>query len=358
MSKYSVKTIIDYVNGNDLECNIEELENDYRFMMEVIFYTNDKKMYNLCSNEVKANFTFIKFIINKFKDDLTFVFNVSKFFLCNNKFELEKFELVLIFRELVKGKLEDYDDEYYDCMMILNRIYKTEKTIIEIIKSDEENKDIFDEYGLGFIFIYDKYSGSEKILDFFADRFIDEILESDVNLERIIHKKFASYSLFEVYGINNFCLEFLREYDIILSDYVSSNLNLLNTLKRRIRLVKRNWDNYIFNLKKRQYGLIYDVIESYIKENNSCFYALGVILCIGKELGVLDDVINYGLYNDDCYEVDSFIKECCIIKKENGLLALKQYYDMKKIVLDILSSCDIYECEMKYYGTDGKIKIR
>ena len=59
MNKYNSKVVFDYINGNEIiDYNIDELEDDYEFMMMVINYTNDKNMYNLCSDEVKTNYEF------------------------------------------------------------------------------------------------------------------------------------------------------------------------------------------------------------------------------------------------------------------------------------------------------------
>ena len=61
---YSDKIVNDYIYGNDIEeYDIGQLENDPVFMMQVIDKTNDKKMYKFCSDEVKNNYEFVKFII-------------------------------------------------------------------------------------------------------------------------------------------------------------------------------------------------------------------------------------------------------------------------------------------------------
>ena len=52
MDKYDFETIIKYVNGEDIEkYEIDELENDYLFMIQVILYTNDKNTDVLYLNE-------------------------------------------------------------------------------------------------------------------------------------------------------------------------------------------------------------------------------------------------------------------------------------------------------------------
>lgn len=46
MKKIDISLVKKYVNGEDLgEFTIEQLENDKEFMMRVISYTNDIKMY-------------------------------------------------------------------------------------------------------------------------------------------------------------------------------------------------------------------------------------------------------------------------------------------------------------------------
>ena len=56
MKFYNKKLVFDYVVGNDLDdYEIDELENTPEFMIEVIKYTQDKKMYNFCSDNVKSN---------------------------------------------------------------------------------------------------------------------------------------------------------------------------------------------------------------------------------------------------------------------------------------------------------------
>ena len=52
---YNRKLIWKYINGEEIP-NIDRLESDYRFMLEVIRITNDKKMYNLCSDEIKLKY--------------------------------------------------------------------------------------------------------------------------------------------------------------------------------------------------------------------------------------------------------------------------------------------------------------
>ena len=75
-SGYSRKLIWDYINGYYIE-NVDALENDYKFMMDVINITRDKNMYNLCSEEIKSNYEFVMFVIDLFKDDIDFICEIA-----------------------------------------------------------------------------------------------------------------------------------------------------------------------------------------------------------------------------------------------------------------------------------------
>ena len=60
MLKYSASTVEDYIEGNDIEdFDIDELENDRSFMLDVIKKTKDKNFYNLCSDDLKHDYEFV-----------------------------------------------------------------------------------------------------------------------------------------------------------------------------------------------------------------------------------------------------------------------------------------------------------
>ena len=67
MKKYSRDLVEKYINGEDIEdYSLDELENDKNFMMLVISQTTDRKMYNYCSESVKSDYEFVKYVILKF----------------------------------------------------------------------------------------------------------------------------------------------------------------------------------------------------------------------------------------------------------------------------------------------------
>ena len=51
--KFNKDLVLDYVYGNDIcDYDIEKLENDFDFMLEVLKYTKDSNMYFFCSEEI------------------------------------------------------------------------------------------------------------------------------------------------------------------------------------------------------------------------------------------------------------------------------------------------------------------
>ena len=70
MKKYNIETVYNYINGEDIaDFTLEELESNTNFMIDVINASNDKNFYNFTEDNVKTDYRFVKFIINKFKED-------------------------------------------------------------------------------------------------------------------------------------------------------------------------------------------------------------------------------------------------------------------------------------------------
>ena len=63
-----ITLIWNYING-DLVDNKVRLEDDYKFMVDVLNVSRDKNMYYNCSDDLKYSFDLSYFIIDKFRDD-------------------------------------------------------------------------------------------------------------------------------------------------------------------------------------------------------------------------------------------------------------------------------------------------
>ena len=81
MKKYSRKLLSDYLLGKSIDdYDIDELESNPEFIKEIIDFSNDKSMYNLCDDELKKNFNLMKFLVLKFKDDEQFIKKIARDF--------------------------------------------------------------------------------------------------------------------------------------------------------------------------------------------------------------------------------------------------------------------------------------
>ena len=130
MKKYSKKMIDNYILGNEIDgYNITELENDKDFMMLVIGTTNDNKMYNLCSDELKVNYEFVKYLIIKFKNNIDFICEVADYYLAKTKEEINRLKIVIKMIELTN---DNKNNDKYKALGEI--IYKAKRLQIEMAK--------------------------------------------------------------------------------------------------------------------------------------------------------------------------------------------------------------------------------
>lgn len=132
---YNIFTVKKYINGLDTSpYKLEELEDNPAFMILAIGLSNDKYLYNLCSNSVKINKTFVKFLIYKYQDDIDFLVKVVDYYLNNSKEFIFKIELLKKMCEITKDKDIEMYLKYYN---ILNN-----KDIEEILPDIYNEKNV------------------------------------------------------------------------------------------------------------------------------------------------------------------------------------------------------------------------
>lgn len=266
MGVYTNKLIFDYVNGNDIYgVNVEDLENNSNFMMDVIKYTKDKRMYELCSDNVKNNYEFVKFMIDTFKNDVDFVASLTLNYLNNTNEEDITYKELLILASSLIG-----DSEYLLTLKLKRTIFNTlEFGSIESALNDVSYSKEPIELGMGFIFITDKYCNSDIIKSYFAKEFIEKIFyNEDITLEELIHKNFKSFGSIENHGINTFLINYIEMHDQCLATYISNHINLLENLRKEITKIGNNWDKYIENINIRRINILNQEVYNYIDENN------------------------------------------------------------------------------------------
>ena len=267
MSKYDKKIIFDYVVGNDIDnYNIDELENDCEFMKEVFDFTNDKKMYELCDENIKSNFNFVKYLVNKFKDDSIFVLKVASNYLCKAEDKIDKLEMQLMLDKLFNN--DDIYTEKYDNMIEMHTFYFLERFSFDLAL-EETDDDVKEFMQYGFYWFFEKYKDRELITDFIAKKMIDEIFDFRNNsLEEIIHNIYKDKSQVDKISSTKFIIDYISNHDYALSNYLSVHVDIIKELKKSVDLIFKNFNYY----NSRKIGELIDgvilYIENYSKNNN------------------------------------------------------------------------------------------
>lgn len=330
MNKYSKKMLYDYITGNEIdEYDIDELENDYIFIKEVTDFSNDKKMYDLCDDKLKGTFELMKFFILKFKDDKTFIKKVAHEFSALSDNETDNFEIDIIVSELV-GK--DYSSLLENINYIKAKSKYNELRTAYILESRNDSQEVTDYYQMGFDYFADIYAGREIIINYIAKNMVSEIFnEDDYLLEELIHKKFKTKENLEKFGIINFILSYVSLYDSHLSDYLKTNIKIVEELKNNIEKIKNNFN--IYNERKR-YEIMNWIIEYLNNYSLNTGYLSGtqLIKYIAKDLDINDSIIQreFEDYDDSTDEYDYSMTQSDIeyMKLKNKVKEVMKKYEI------------------------------
>ena len=335
--KYDKKLLFDYITGNEIaEYNIDDLENDCEFMISIINLTNDKRMYNLCSNNVKKNYDFVKYIINKFSNDIDFICNVADIYLENTNDELSRMELVFIMCDLTKEGDYDYHKKYE---IIAQAIKVSKKVIIEMYKNATmKDSKFLDVIGMGFWFIFDEYNESDVILNYFAKEYLVDIFYKDAsNLEKMIHTDFKIAKELDEYGVKNYLLNCIMINDYNLYIYIVSHLELLDIYIKKVDGIISRWEIYLSLEEYDRYNKMFNNLHNYIVENEGKlgFNETQILYFIGREIGILDKLKKYD-YLDVSY-IDDMLEDIGIDKENMSFVDLRHYCNIKKIIVESLN---------------------
>ena len=258
MKIFDLKTIYDYINGNDIAgYELEDLENDKKFMFHVLSITKDKNMYQMCSEELRNDLSFIENILPIFKTDEDFVYDVIKEYI-NNNIENDKGKLQACLLGLQYIKDEDI---VFKLKTIANIVYVAISSEIKMAMLNIEDKEFLKSLGVGFIVAKEtvEYELSTR---FFAKKYIDQIFDDLGNLEVYLHETFKNGEMLKEYGVSKFIIDVIKYSDEDLADYVALNFEIVSDYKKKIDKIIRNWNAF----EKRNTELRYTVLfESLIE---------------------------------------------------------------------------------------------
>lgn len=335
MEKYSKNLIMNYINGNDIDdYDINELENDKLFMTKVIEFSNDEKMYNFCSEKLKTDYEFIKYIILKFKNNVDFITSVADYFLDNTDTDYERTELSIIMSKLTESKkgVIQYN-------VLCDAIYSGKRLQVELYKLQNKDANLSNEIGMGFLLIYDLYNYSEIILKFYAKKIIEDIFEEyDIELEKLLHNQFKSPDDIKKQGLNNYMLKFIEIYDSMLASYASTHLDVLLSFRENIIEVQKNWNKYNDKCEREKYNCMFEKVHKYMEEVDSIFTEEYLIYYIGSKLGILEKIKKYDAISEELFEYiveelsDEFVEQTFKVNFAEKL----HYENVKDIIVNTL----------------------
>lgn len=258
-------------------------------------------MYDLCDDKLKSNFELMKFFILKFKDDKAFIKKVAYDFSVLSDNEDDNFEIDIIVSEIV-GK--DYSGLFENIHYISAKCKYNELRTAYFLDSINDSQDVRDYYQMGFDYFADIYAGRETIINYIAKSMVDEIFEEEEHsLEELTHIKFKTKEQLEKFGTTNFILSYISLYDSHLSDYLKTNIKIVEELKNDMQKINDNFDIYNENMRCE---IMYWIIEYLINYSLDTGYLSGtqLIKYIAKDLNISHPILEreYEDYDDNDFD--------------------------------------------------------
>ncbi len=285
---FDKKIIFDYINGNDLDdgYTLEELEASPEFMLSVLMTTRDKEMYWMCDENVKHNYIFVTSVIDIFKSDIPFITEVAKEYLKSvPKDDITAIEVQVKIAEIAEAT-RDFTLHIFSlkALSFLARKMAENALVIEEAKEDW----VKEELGMGFFLIRDEYGSSEIILRYAARKMLDEIFyrKNSGTLEQFLHHQYHQLTDFTNEKINNFLIGHIARFDIHLSSYVANHLELLDSIKKEIELIKYRWYDYESERNERKIAIFVQEMNRYLAEHCPEFEAFELLGYALKKLEI------------------------------------------------------------------------
>lgn len=353
MIKFSKSDIDNYIAGNDIEdFDIDELENDREFMLEVIRKTKDKNIYNLCSDELKYDYEFVIQIIQLFKDDIKFISSVANVFIdyyrsknvgpmIDDENDRDVLDLLITMCELIPDK---YDENSLRYRVILTVMVNTRLVEIEKVRIENENNyELSKNFGCGFIYVFDSFNSSVKVTDYFALEYLNNLLSKEnFDLEEYLHLNFEDTESINKYGLNTILVNIISNFDSMLGSYVSTHLYLLNEYKKDVKYILNRWNTFEDRKNAKICKKICEVIQEYLECNypESDIDSSSWIYYIANKLGITDMFLKFDGLSEEF--VEGIVEDMDnIYFNDMKLSELKHLVILKDKISDILNGKDV-----------------
>ena len=297
---YDIDLVKKYVDGDvSTDCK-NKLENDRKFMVDVINYTNDTKYYYCCSKELKVNLYFIKFLISKFRENYDFIIDVVDYYLDNTDTDKESKELCIVMSKILPKNLAS---KY---ILMNNADYRFKLLQIEVLKRQDPNLEL--EIGYGFSTILDSYPDSKLILNYYAQRMLNYIMGHKINLEFVLHSQYDEPQKIDEVELSSYVISLVNHYDLALSLYASNHLEIIKGIVNHIKFIQKNWKKYQTSKELNRFNKMFSMVEDYLCHVKSDMDSRSIIYYVARKLGIEAKVsyyYSYGDYSSDYYYVGS-----------------------------------------------------
>lgn len=310
--KYSNHIIRRYVNAEDIDYDVSELEDDPKFMRKVIEYTKDKNMYNLCSDKVKKDYFFTRFMIETFSKDFNLIMEVANNFIDGRKnTDIDVLAISILVCNFVPKDILDKSDETTNFalkkIVEANVLYLMEDVFSNIKFEDLDSKSLRDTKN-GFNYFMHEYNGNDIILNYFAKKELVKIFNYGDDMYAFYHNIIGDKNNVTDDNINTFLINYIATKDPYLSDYITTNLHLIKEYKKDLNYSLCNWDKYNEESDTEKFDLIYKLFneENYILSlhtNDSYIYHAA------KKVGLGDRYKDYIKRLEDLYGYQFEIEE-------------------------------------------------
>lgn len=278
---FDISLIKNYINGDSLgKYSIDELENNCEFMKEVIDYTNDCNIYNLCSDNLKKDYTFVKYLVNKFNNNYEFIDKISSYYLNNGKNKMNKKELCILLENILPKELSE---KYYRINTI--KFYVDRLKIEMYNKKNPSTKDLV---GMGFINFNKEYSNNKITFDYYVKSLIEEIMQ-DYNRFRVdLYDELMKSNFTSEMDVASFIVDYISKNDIFLGMYINNNLHLIDDIIKDTNKLKNQWYKEKNIINKERLWEMDALIYKYLNNTIHLLTDSSIIFYAAKELGVLD----------------------------------------------------------------------
>lgn len=334
MKKFDDSLIEKFIKGETIDdYSQEELSNSVDFMISVFEYKNNTAWYSLCSDSVKCDYDFNKYLINTFLKEQQFLEHVIRYIYKNMKDHILLSDLLIYYKSKTNNNL--ILDET-DLDVIIDYIYREyRQTVKRFQKNNNSNKT-----SLGFNGLLNRGVIEKEILDFYAKNMFNEIAcMNPKNYIRIFENK-------EIPDPNLIVTLCVSKYDTALAQYIKENSEIALSWYNK----EKESNTYSENIEQEGYlAMIREAKEYYLRQKRNLPFK-GLLYYIAREFNIIEKLYLYDNLKPE--QSNLFLDENYFIKIRKSILQNPGdeylYNQMVKIVINHLSRMDEEKNKTKF----------